>query len=231
MNHIDALNTYFEKELPKLKEQEDYWRIPKIPGFNKSCEKSYLANVELKYYLRDKWHSAPSFEKMKWTNIIVSDWGGIRNNKLNTLQRYIKEIATPKPKTLIKGVASYSKLFSIVDLEKYAIYDARVAVSLNMIQFLYGANERWAFNYIPGRNKKIDFVCKECLKVETLSNKQWESISRDETYDKYLRTLKDCRSSFPQYQLYDLEMVLFSNAERLCERLCKEHGARMFNVP
>lgn len=231
MKHIDALNAYFEKELPKLKEQEDYWPIPKIPGFNKSREKSYQANVELKHYLYRRWHSAPNSEKMKWTNIIVSDWGGIRANKCKTLQRYINEIATPQPKTPIYGVASYSKLFSIVYPEKYAIYDARVAVSLNAIQCLYRANERWAFNYIPGRNKKIDFVCKERLKVKTLVNKKWKKIKRDETYDTYLCILKECLSSFSQYQLYDLEMVLFSNAERLCERLCKEHGARMFNVP
>ncbi|UOA19462.1 hypothetical protein DSM14862_02268 [Sulfitobacter indolifex] len=33
------------------------------------------------------------------------------------------------PQTPIKGVASYSKLLSVVHLSKYALYDTRVAVA------------------------------------------------------------------------------------------------------
>lgn len=41
---------------------------------------------------------------------------------------------------------------------------------------------------------------------------------RDETYTTYINLLKFYLNFFPKYKLYDLEMVLFSNAEFQCKK-------------
>lgn len=224
MKYDNALKQYFEKELPQLQKSENYWPIPNVPGFSQSKEQSYRANVDLKHYLHEKWHSLPEEDKLEWAKIIVADWGGVRGNHPKTIKKYVYEVNKMNPTTPIYGVASYSKVFSIVHIEKYAIYDARVAVSLNAIQFIYGVNEGLAFNYISGRNnttghsgKKIGFVYQEPFKVKSLVQNGWTRIKRDETYHMYLQTLRHCLKDFPQYRLYDLEMALFANAEHLCK--------------
>lgn len=46
-------------------------------------------------------------------------------------------------------------------------------------------------------------------------------IEKDKTYEIYLRLLKECHSHFSNYNLYDLEMVLFANAETECLKAMK----------
>lgn len=224
---------FFEDSLPKLKEVNDYWSTKKIEGFTHPKEESYEANVELKKHLHQKWVNATSApEKLDCAKEIISDWGGVRGNKPDTLKNYVDEIEKDQPDTPLKGVASYSKLFSIANLEKYAIYDARVAVSLNAIQYLADVKDRIAFNYISGRNnitghvgKKKGFAHAAPFKKKTLIGERgWKSIERDETYSIYLNLLNTCLESFPDCHLYDLEMALFYNAENLCEKAAEKAG-------
>ena len=57
----------------------------------------------------------------------------------------------------VDWLASYFKMYSFYDPDLYAIYEARVAVSLNMIQFI--SNKPCLFfPYLKGRNKKIEAV-------------------------------------------------------------------------
>jgi len=155
--------------------------------------------------------------------VIVSDWGGVRGNKPETLSSYIKVAESSDPSTPLKGIASYSKILSIVAIDKYAIYDARVAACLNAVQFNYGIKKGMAFNYVDGRNniighvgKKIGFVYQNQFTIKELVTKGWEAVKPDFTYSKYLTTIKTCLSDFPNYNLFDLEMALFAKAEQEC---------------
>lgn len=137
----------------------------------------------------------------------------------------MEEIGYGSPATPLKGVASYSKIFAIADMKKYAIYDARVAVCLNAIQWNSNIHKGIAFNYIPGRNnvtgharKKIGFAYNDHFKTKNLVKAGWQRVQRDKTYRVYLDTLNECLKHFREYSLYDLEMVLFSNAEKECVR-------------
>lgn len=140
----------------------------------------------------------------------------------------MEEVEKESPSTPIKGVASYSKVFAITNLNIYAIYDARVAVSLNAIQWNANLKEGVAFNYIPGRNnitgnteKRIGFAYQDQFKVRNLIKIGWIGLKRDETYSYYLDTLRECLKHFPKFKLYDLEMVLFANAEKECTEAMK----------
>lgn len=222
--HISTLITYFTSELPKLKKNYK-WRIPQIDGFEKSGEKGYLANIELKKYFNEKWMELCNEERVALSKIIVSDWGGVKNNHRKTLESYVTEIESDNPSTPIKGIASYSKIFSVTDLNEYAIYDARVAVSLNAIQWNAKLKKGIAFNYIPGRNnitghagKRIGFAYQDQFKVKNLVKYGWIRLKRDETYCCYMDVLTECLKHFHNFKLYDLEMVLFANAETECRK-------------
>jgi len=226
-NTIDVLVEYFKNELPLLKKNY-HWKIPEIEGFSRIGETGYDANIELKEFLNKSWNESNTIEKNILSKIIVADWGKVTKNAPETLNSYVKEIQKQKPGTPIKGVASYSKIFSITNLEKYAIYDARVAVSLNAIQLNNNIKKGYAFNYIPGRNnvtgnvnKRIGFSQQEKYKVKSLVENGWSRIKRDDTYEVYLKTLKKCLEQFPNYKLYDLEMVLFANAEKEAKKCLK----------
>lgn len=219
---ISSLRLYFNEELPKLKSSYQ-WKIPKIDGFPSCGESSYEANVELKKYLHSKWLASDDKEKLNLAKVIVSDWGGVKNNKLSTLASYLGGLHDTTPITPLKGIASYSKIYAIADMDRYAIYDARVAVCLNAIQLNAKVKKGFAFNYIPGRNnitghagKKIGFAYSNQFKVESLVKDGWCRVKKDNTYQVYIDTLNQCVRGFEEFSLYDLEMVLFSNAEKEC---------------
>jgi hypothetical protein len=221
---VNTLKKYFEKELPNLKIAYK-WKIPNVQGFNQVGQISYDANVELKKYLHLRWKSSSYSERLELAKIIVADWGGVRGNKSETLQSYVDKIEQKDSQIPIKGIASYSKILSITDVDKYAIYDARVAVSLNAIQWNYHVNNGVAFNYIDGRNNitgnsltRKGFAYHENFIVKNLERNGWNRLSKDETYQFYLKTLHECLRYFPEYKLYDLEMLLFSNAEIECKK-------------
>ena len=236
-NIISIFINYFEKELPKLEENYN-WLIPNIVGFNKSGNTDYSSNIALKKYFYKEWTKSNFEEKIILSKIIVSDWGGVRTNKDITIQGYVKELYKNNPLTPIKGIASYSKIFSITNLDNYAIYDARVAASLNAIQWNNKLNNNGlAFHYVPGRNKiigrtlknkitkkwdvKEGFVNEESFKIQNLLKLGWQKINKNQIYMVYIKLLKECLKNFDNYKLYDLEMTLFANAEKECDKAVK----------
>lgn len=168
-----------------------------------------------------------TYEDRIWlAEVIVSDWGGVRSNKPETLQRYVLEILNQTLSTTLQGVASYSKILSIVQPDQFAIYDARVAGCLNAIQINAGIHKGLAFNYVSGRNnvvgnkiKKSGFTQDPRLLVTALARYGWFSIKRNQTYTIYLKILSLCLEKLPNdYKLASLEMALFANAERECQQ-------------
>ena len=220
----NSLNEYFDAQLPHLKKNYA-WKIPKLAGFEQSNESGYFANVALKQHLHEQYLKVNFEKRFNLANFVIVEWGGVRGNKPETIKKYVKRLETENPVIDLNGVASYSKLFSIFDPKKYAIYDARVAACLNAIQLNAGIEQGLAFNYIPGRNnivgngiKRIGFTQESRFKRSALVKKGWKSLARANTYQTYLDVLKHCLVNFPKYQLFDLEMVLFANAEIECSK-------------
>ncbi|MBC3767094.1 hypothetical protein [Neptunicella marina] len=228
---VTVLVDYLAQALPLIK-QEYNWRIPVVAGFGKSGEKGYSANIALKHFLHQQWLEADIAGKQKLAKVIVADWGGVKGNKTETLHQYVERLSVLNPPTPLKGIASYSKIFAVADLYRFAIYDARVAVSLNALQWLHDPHRGFAFSYISGRNnvtghatKRIGFVYTDTFKINNLVKAGWQRIARDDTYRSYMQLLNDCLQYFPDYKLYDLEMALFANAERLALEAMKRAGS------
>lgn len=220
---IDALNRYFSIEIARLSETYS-WKIGKINGFGRNGQSSYEANVELKFFLNTLWKSSDLKGRESLAKTVVSDWGGIRGNLTDTLNKYVFEADSKTPRLPLKGVASYSKILSIADPKKYAIFDARVAACLNAVQIKHNVIKGLAFHYLPSRNTVITgskgkpgFTRLRAHSLENLADGGWELINGESCYPRYLEVLRTCLSTLaPIYRLYDLEMILFANAVKEC---------------
>ena len=136
--------------------KRDYnWDLPRMSfdGTPLHTNKtSFEANVELKTRLNEAWNANPDLRReiVEW---VVATWGGIRCNRQQTLDFYCSRASREDPSTPLSGISSFSKILAIKDPDKYAIYDARVAVSLNAIQMIYQVSSGIAFPYVSVRNR------------------------------------------------------------------------------
>jgi hypothetical protein len=212
--------------------KSDYsWDLPRISfdGTPLHTNKtSFEANVELKTRLNEAWNANPDLrpEIAHW---VVSSWGGIRGNQHQTLDIYCSRASREDPSTPLSGISSFSKILAIKDPDKYAIYDARVAVSLNAIQMIYQVSSGMAFPYVLGRNRITGdaaskpprgFVYREAAKVKNLISAPyyWKRVPRDQAYARYLGLLRENARNIG-VPLCHLEMTLFCYAPALACRV------------
>lgn len=240
MNHLHALIDFFNVTVPRLTELYK-WNIPNRAGFEVIAgDSNYHSNIRLKIHLHQSWLNSGSsigFEKkIEISNFVVRDWGGVRGNKPETLFGYIEALERGNPPTPIKGVASYSKIYSIASPDKYAIYDARVAACLNAVQFNYEVECGIAFNYIPGRNnvvgnaiRRTGFSYIPAFSVDSLSGRGWRKLAKNETYGVYNEILSECLNRLPSYNRFELEMSLFACAEEQCLKAIE--NLRSYSTP
>jgi hypothetical protein len=100
----------------------------------------------------------------------------------------------------------------IHDPNKYAIFDARVASSLNCIQKLYIIENKVLFPILSSRNKVIargNKLIKETAKIEN-----WKKANEEIFYDQYLEILEKVAVEV-NTNVSTIEMLLFAKAEEL----------------
>jgi hypothetical protein len=176
-------------------------------------------NIELKRHLASHWAAATLDEKIRIATWIVSDWGGIRRNSPMTMLGYVNQADAERPATPFVGISSYSKILSIKDPDKYAIFDARVAASLNAIQLLADPIRRPArhlrsFLVPMGRNeavKRFDEAFNPARK-----DLGFIDIVRDQIYGTYTAMLLTISAELGKSVL-EIEMILFGQANHLCD--------------
>jgi hypothetical protein len=224
---LGAFRTFFRnvERLDHLYHWPEPERLP--PGCSGLHADLYCSaarwHLTAKGYLSNAWAKAidaqarPSrFAIAKW---VVNEWGGIRRNKRKTIQRYIRQSQLDNPATPFKGISSYSKIYAIAKPTNFAIYDSRVAASLNALQVLEGApfGACFAFPYIKGQNRTINRF-QEQFSLEHLARAGWRGIKRAEAYQVYLFVLRLGEQGAAAETLQKREMLLFAMAERLCKQ-------------
>jgi hypothetical protein len=141
----------------------------------------------------------------------VKNWGGVKTNKLKTLQYYLNSNTDELISLGSKGIATWSKILSVRNPICYAIYDARVAISLNSIQKLYLTQESILFPQLVSRNTSFVIPTQRLINQSEFFTKKTPS----DFYRTYLDILSKSVSNNKNYDIQDAEMVLFSNAEKL----------------
>lgn len=121
----------------------------------------------------------------------MSDWGGIHGNAKKTIRRYISDLEKQEPKTPLAGVSSYSKIYAIAKPHDYAIYDSRVAASLNALQLLKleDSDQGLAFPYVQSRNRAVARFQARWSRSQ-LKRRRWTMVSADNAYTVYLKVLR-----------------------------------------
>lgn len=175
----------------------------------------------LKEHISETWKYADQKTKTRLSKWIIADWGGIKGNKYETILKHIERVDSPNLETPLKGIASYSKLLAFKNPKEFAIYDARVAASLNAVQIQLPCEGKIAFPYVPGRNTKIQgtrdnpgFVLKYPKMV--LVKHGFEVLKNDDAYSTYLNLLRSVSQISSGLDISDIEMILFSRAEDIC---------------
>lgn len=191
-------------------------------------------SIELKHYLTNKWAISNTVEKEELARWLVVDWGKVKRNTPARLKAHIAKVLDAESERPLDGVASYSKILSMVNCTQYAIYDARVAACLNAVQLHMQCEQPVFFPYIPSQNRhfkagnKTKNFVNVFSKKELVNRRGWLSLDKNNTYSAYLDLLHNLKNTFLGKEVYHFEMVLFTQALVLCPKLVNEHlaGAR-----
>jgi hypothetical protein len=209
----EALNGYLLTNVNQIQSSYE-WDFPtkNLPTpYAKKFNNDYKNSLDLRAFIHDaiKSKSAKAGELQAW---YVRDWGGVKTNSPSTLDEYIQTSSVDLIQRGDKGIASWSKMLSVRDPSKYAIYDARVAMSLNTISLTQSSESTLFFPQLASRNKKIvsaQAAVKMHAKRRALQPAKY-------FYNDYLNLLsqavKECGNKF---DIQTAEMVLFANAEIL----------------
>ena len=242
----EVFKTFFAKHLPQLS-QTYKWPLKKpkqplcVPTSGHQLHGDGMDEcIALKQHLTQEWARATEVAtKKQLSQWIVSDWGGVHTNGPDTIDNYITSITAGNFPMPLQGVASYSKILSIVDCQKYAIYDARVVASLNALQLLMNVHSPLFFKYIPSKNSNINGNKKgkgfmKIFPKKKLVERGWTVVPADESYTTYLELLHSLKNDFTGHEIYHFEMTLFSMAPELCKQAMEaerqaSHGTNFFN--
>jgi hypothetical protein len=181
----------------------------------------YGRHVALKWHLAEHWSKSPFDEKVRVAGWLVREWGGIKRNASETIVGYVNQADACRPATPFSGVASYSKIFSIKDPAKFAIFDARVSTTLNAAQLLMlrdGTIRQQDLMYFPmptGQNTIVKYFAK-AARPEIFIKKGFRS-ERNRTYETYMTILLAITGVAGVPSVLDAEMILFVAAPRLSQ--------------
>lgn len=187
--------------------------------------------MELKKSLRQQVASSTcTVRQGEIATYFIKEWGGIRRfTKVDeTLARFSElkgsPIAPQRLKIPFQGVSSWSKWASIVCPDWACIYDARVAYSLNAINYLAGANQP-IFPTPPGQNSRLKMLDITTLLLSQRLQKGESSdpdkmrikhfIPKPDTYLQYLALLRGVSTALWEDpgRIHEVEMLLFSLAD------------------
>jgi hypothetical protein len=131
------------------------WPIPaNLPVSLTRSSLATIDNLRLRAALHQKWLAEPTsrVEIARW---YVRIWGGVKRTSDGKISEYVNKINSGCIPERLAGVASWSKIASISDPNRFLIYDARVAAALNLLQLKHLRRIHHPFPRLPSRNRTI----------------------------------------------------------------------------
>lgn len=187
-------------------------------GLYQGCRSSVERNLKLRRFLSEKYKKSNDAGKVKIIWWYISEWGGIRGNKTETIERY----ALSKVDDIIlsdKGISSYSKALCIRDDKKYPIYDSRVALSLNIIQSqsLDLSDEDKIKFPIPTSQNEL--TQRASFKINEIAN-GWGGVKSEIVYKEYCNLLNFIVANGKGlFNIQEVEMLLFAISPLLAKKI------------
>jgi len=213
---VQTVRAYVEAHEPHL--PTTYQWAPKASalhahlGLKLTGTDGFTQNLDLKRQLSTAWKTQPSMRRAI-SDYYVRVWGGIRRNAPEKIDAYTDAVVSGA--TLpFQGIASWSKITTAANPDKAAIFDARVSVSLNVLQVLSHQKDAAFFPILSSQNKLMKAI--DPLLKAAAQKRKWISVPDNETYDAYLRLLDLASASLKgPLRIARAEMVLFAHAESL----------------
>ena len=207
-----------------LTEENDWYRWRVNPtllpaGVFLPPGRPYAQNVALKLQLSDLYSTANDDVRQEITRYYIAKWGSIKRNTEDKIRIY----ALDTPASLIargsRGIASWSKALCIRCPNEYAIYDARVALSINCIQIRGLVNAPMKFPLLSGQNKLINQGGRLVNRYAHIHG--WAVAQENDFYRQYISVLSSA-AQILAVNLYTLEMLLFAKAPELLQEAFPE---------
>ncbi len=236
----DRLNELYKWEIKT--EKETLEKLIKLGvcsqnEINKLNKNSFAKNIALKKLLAPKLNQFSSLEDKNFKELslwVIKDWGGIRTGKDDNAMRLIKNLLNGNPS--FDRIASTSKVASFKEPTKYAVYDSRVAYSLNWIILSQNAGDKF-FPKPIGVNARLNgFDIETLIRQKNISHYQIKNTSEIEkqfmsnkdkalfiqennAYNEFNKLIKAVNQKLWQgdkeksENLYYTEMLLFAIAD------------------
>ncbi|HRE19626.1 MAG TPA: hypothetical protein PKW21_01140 [Rhabdaerophilum sp.] len=203
---------FSRQEIPRLDEAYHWPRPEELPicNFIPQFESDASACLRLRHALHKQWVTSAS-ERRQLERWYVAEWGRIRANRPETLALYSEMTNQCLIERGMQGIASWSKILAIRNPEKYQIYDARVAASLNALQIIGTGTCAEHFPNVPSRNKVIVEFQRKLAPI--LRHSQTEATRNP--YRRYLAIIAYPATECANHSAERVEMALFANAEHL----------------
>ena len=186
------------------------WRVPKtLPaGVRLEAGSGYEQTRALKEAMRRLYGSDES-RRLELATYFVHVWGGVRGNRPETLKSYVTNvveavIAAQK----FKGISSWSKVLHLREPKNRFIYDARIAVVLNLVQRNHSVQDPLAFHMPDSQNRLIKPVRR---RLATLAKKDSWRAPSSKMYGDYNELVLEVGNRVGEDGDV-VEMALFSQA-------------------
>lgn len=199
------------------------WPIPTtLPhcAFERAEDSLAAANMRLKRALAAAWRDRPD-DREALAHWYVATWGGVRANRAGTIRAYVEASEEELIGRGTAGIASWSKILVVRDPERFAIYDARVAVALNALQIARGIESSKLFPKVPSRNKTI--VKFQAWGASAISRAH--RLPKSDAYRWYLDLLRAVAARLALPSVDTVEMTLFADAEALAKDVLPSRAA------
>ena len=198
-------------------------------------------NIELKRELHPRFRRALRDDREKLVDYYVKKWGRI-NIGDDARRRYAREHEATLAGEGLTNIASRSKALVLHDPSRYAIYDSRVAVSLNYLLIRRVGHGRGYIGQRDGRKcfplpqPKAQAIAAAHRACRTLSERfdiPFYAATAPDFYNDYLRVIREAawRLSDSEHRkicMHWVESMLFGMAERCAAGL---HAACRFSEP
>lgn len=216
-----------------------YWRLPRNKGLLGSLigpEKvttlylmgdSAERNIHLRTLLVKPLKSrnpAVRLDAIRW---IVYSWGGVRG-KRGKEEAWVDELKNYQPDVVEKfinekgkdRIASWSKVLGFADSSSYAIYDARVAMSLNAILDDIGHTHRFYMPPPSAKDLPKYFTHMKAHIKQVFAGKRQMYYY----YEEYMDLLGDVVKKGLAKNVLDAEMRLFASSDVLSQQYATKYN-------
>lgn len=202
-------------------------KVAELDAITDSAEKNIHLHSMLSNALRDKNH-ATRFAAIEW---VVYDWGHVRRATSDKHHAWPKELGSYAKATVDSfiasnyqdRIASWSKVLAFADASKYAIYDARVAMTLNAMLDELDFFHR--FYMPPPSSKKLQKVFSDIK--QSVAAKNPDEKPKYMGYFDYMELLHAIVARGAAKSVLEVEMKLFANAKVYANKYAKKYDLKI----